>query len=245
MLKIKCYGTGSRGNCYKLEIDGNSYLIDMGCNLEMLRSSQDNNLSKIKGIFITHEHLDHIQCLSSWINKYPKTPIYWTKGTRDAFLKRKDTPKIIPLLLTDIVLEYNKPITIDGIEVSAFRSSHDAYEPCGFWFHTDKWDFLHLTDTGKIPKFNFKIPPNAYMLLEANYDPKLIGGDFKDQRTLSSIGHLSIKQALKFIQENELKWVGLIHGSHTTLIEDSDLLFQEHNLKHVERVTNDWEKYWE
>ena len=72
-LKVCTIVSGSSANCTYVEVDGCGLLIDAGAGIrrtEALLNSVDSSLSKVKGIFITHEHSDHISGLKTITKKY-------------------------------------------------------------------------------------------------------------------------------------------------------------------------------
>jgi phosphoribosyl 1,2-cyclic phosphodiesterase len=87
-MKIAALASGSAGNCFYIEDDKSetAVLIDAGIStkqislrLAMLGLTTD----KIQGIFITHEHADHIKGADVFARKY-QVPIFATKKTIDS-----------------------------------------------------------------------------------------------------------------------------------------------------------------
>src|SRR6187549_3066069 len=75
--------SGSNGNCYYVGNETEAILVDAGLSCKetekrMLRMGL--SLSKVKAIFISHEHTDHIKGLCNLASKY-NLPIYITPGT--------------------------------------------------------------------------------------------------------------------------------------------------------------------
>ena len=84
-MKIAALASGSAGNCFYIEDDQTetAVLIDAGIStrqislrLAMLGLATD----KIKGIFITHEHADHIKGADVFARKF-QVPIFATEKT--------------------------------------------------------------------------------------------------------------------------------------------------------------------
>src|SRR5512141_1394940 len=87
-MKIAALASGSAGNCFYVEDDQTetAVLIDAGistrqicCRMAMLGLTT----AKIKGIFITHEHADHIKGADVFARKF-QVPIFATKKTIDS-----------------------------------------------------------------------------------------------------------------------------------------------------------------
>ena len=58
--------SGSSGNCYYIETENKKFLIDAGISFKRIKDALTNiqvDMSEIDGIFITHEHTDHISGL--------------------------------------------------------------------------------------------------------------------------------------------------------------------------------------
>src|SRR5688572_3916314 len=82
-LCIAALNSGSNGNCYYVGNEKEAILIDAGI------SSKEASLrmrrlglapEKLKAVFITHEHGDHIKGLRSIIKKF-KVPVFITTRT--------------------------------------------------------------------------------------------------------------------------------------------------------------------
>lgn len=57
-MKIKCLGTGSKGNCYALVSEsGDILLLDCGISIKEIKIGIDFQVSKIVGCVVTHAHL--------------------------------------------------------------------------------------------------------------------------------------------------------------------------------------------
>ena len=82
----------------------------------------------ISGIFLTHEHSDHIAGLEVFVRKN-EIPVYASSGTL-RYLSNKDKYSKI----TDYfhIIESSKHIRLGDLEVLAFDIDHDANEPFGY-----------------------------------------------------------------------------------------------------------------
>lgn len=79
-MKISILGSGSGGNATYIESEKGKILIDAGFSCKKIEerlSSIQRDISDIDGIFITHEHIDHIQGAGIISRKY-NIPIYIT-----------------------------------------------------------------------------------------------------------------------------------------------------------------------
>ena len=77
-MRFVSFSSGSSGNCTLLDSDTTHLLVDVGISRKKTIESlakMDLGLSDINGIFITHEHTDHISGLRLIAQK-TKMPIY-------------------------------------------------------------------------------------------------------------------------------------------------------------------------
>ena len=64
MLKYCSIGSGSSGNCHYIGYKDTNILVDAGLSGKRITTGLDDinvDMENIKGIFITHEHSDHIK----------------------------------------------------------------------------------------------------------------------------------------------------------------------------------------
>ncbi|WP_316794536.1 MBL fold metallo-hydrolase [Pedobacter frigoris] len=195
-LYIASLNSGSNGNCYYVGNDDEAILIDAGISCRetekrMLRLGL--SLTKVKAIFISHEHTDHIKGLCTLSAKY-NLPVYITPGTLAGcrFLLRKD------LIRT---LYSNVPVTVGDLAIIGFPKLHDAAEPHSFMISCKGTNVGVFTDIGAACEqliHHFKQCHAAF--LETNYDDALLAKSaypyFLKRRISGGHGHLSNQQAL-------------------------------------------------
>ena len=73
--------SGSSGNCYYLGTDTYGILIDAGIGIRTIKKIlKEYNLSldSILGVFVTHDHADHIKAVGTLGEKYG-IPVYTTQ----------------------------------------------------------------------------------------------------------------------------------------------------------------------
>lgn len=84
-MKVHILASGSAGNATCIEMGDSRFLLDAGISARRLKQglSEVGILPEsIDGIFITHEHIDHIKGLATFTKKY-RTPVF---ARRDTFL---------------------------------------------------------------------------------------------------------------------------------------------------------------
>jgi len=216
MLEICAIASGSNGNCYYVGNNKEAVLIDAGisCKQILLRMKERNlSPSKIKALFVTHEHSDHMRGVRG-INKKLQIPIYLTAITYYGSYRnlRPDDPKLF--VPGDV-------ITVGDFSIHSFLKNHDASEPCSFRVQYKEKNIGIFTDIGEpCDNVTHHLQMCDGLFLESNYDEKMLWEGsypyFLKQRVASNVGHLSNKQAFellhKYASEN-LKCVFLSHLS--------------------------------
>lgn len=218
-LRYSSLSSSSSGNAfYVSNSDKNaSILIDCGISckkiLEKLSFLKENP-HKLKGIFITHEHSDHIKGVDVLARKL-QIPIFATKGTiNNSFLcKNKNLINLI---------KNNETINLGGMEIQTFSKFHDALEPVSFKIQNSK-KLSIVTDIGLSCKNVLdSISDCNSVILEANHDLQMLKQGpypfFLKKRILSDKGHLSNLHAGISVLEharNKLKNISLAHLSET------------------------------
>lgn len=195
-IYISSLNSGSNGNCYYLANEEDAILVDVGLNCretEKRMARLGLSMNKVRAIFISHEHSDHISGLPVIAKKY-QLPVYITPGTRmGGRLSLQD----------ELVKSFNahESINIGTLSVTAFPKLHDASEPHSFIVRCRDVTVGVFTDIG-FPCENVKRyfgECNA-VFLEANYDDEMLDRGrypyFLKNRIRGGKGHLSNRQAL-------------------------------------------------
>jgi phosphoribosyl 1,2-cyclic phosphodiesterase len=97
-MRFESIASGSSGNCIYVGSDTAHLLMDVGISRKRTVDALhdlDLDLRDIDGIFITHEHSDHISGLPM-IAKKSQMPIYATRGTIEAILRSDKCKEIDP-----------------------------------------------------------------------------------------------------------------------------------------------------
>ena len=220
MPRFASIASGSSGNSIYFGSDNTHILIDAGISNKRIEEGLKNlglKVSDLSGILITHEHSDHIQGLKTLIKKY-HIPIYATKGTLD-YIKAKKIIEGNEDLFN--VISADTKITIDDIDASVFKISHDASEPVGFRLSTAGKSVAVATDMGVYDEYIVdKLQDLDAILLEANHDIRMLeAGPYPyhlKRRILGSKGHLCNEIAGKLlarILNDNIKHVLLGHLS--------------------------------
>ena len=201
MLKYCSIGSGSSGNCHFVNYKDTSILIDAGLSGKRILSGLDDideKAENIKGIFITHEHSDHIKG-AGIISRKLDIPIYANVKTWCAMKDKLGKIKEEHMKVFDNDKTYN----IGDMGIRPFSIPHDSADAVGYSLFSDKDKMSIATDIGCITD---NIRENLYdsklVVLESNYDPNmLMMGSYTyalKRRVMSDCGHLSNEDAAKF-----------------------------------------------
>ena len=82
-LFITSLNSGSNGNCYYVGNETEAVLVDAGISCREIEKRMKRLgllMQKIKAVFISHEHSDHIYGLCGLVKKY-RLPVYITETT--------------------------------------------------------------------------------------------------------------------------------------------------------------------
>ena len=85
-MRLCSIASGSSGNCVYVGTDATHLLVDVGISGKRTEAGLNElgiRLQDIDGVFLTHEHADHISGLGVLARKYG-VPIYGTRGTISA-----------------------------------------------------------------------------------------------------------------------------------------------------------------
>ncbi len=244
-LEICAIASGSNGNCYYVGNHNEAVLVDAGISLKqiLLRMKERNlNPAKIKALFISHEHSDHISG-ARVLGKRLRVPVYLTARTWYGAYKsqRPDIPSFF---------EPGDLLNVGGFVVHTFLKNHDAAEPCSFRIQYGSKNVGVFTDIGE-PCDNVKQHLNQCdaLFLESNYDEKMLWEGsypwFLKKRVASEVGHLSNLQTLQLLQNHSgdnLKCVFLSHLSKENNTPDTALqAMSELRSKYDFRLTSRYE----
>lgn len=201
-LYIASINSGSNGNCYYVGNDRDAVLIDAGISCREIEKRMRKiglSMAKVRAVFISHEHGDHIKGLESICTKY-SLPVYITSQTL------KHSRLLLPKDLLQ-VFETNVPVSINDLNITAFSKQHDAAEPHSFIVQGNEVTIGVFTDLGRVCEnliYHFKLCHAAF--LEANYDTAMLErGRYPihlKNRIRGGYGHLSNLQALELFAKH-------------------------------------------
>jgi len=230
-MHISVLASGSSGNSTYIESKKTKILIDAGISKKKISKELDSlgtELKEINGIFITHEHVDHIKGLEK-INK-ENVPIFMTIPT---YLATK-------LTLKNVNFIKKEPFNFNGLYITPTKTSHDAADPVGYVVNEGHKTLSYFTDLGVYDKSIIDATSKSdAMVLESNHDIDMVlSGNYPyylKQRILGETGHLSNIDASLLLAKHAKKNLKTVFLAHLSKNNNTENLAK----KTFSQITND------
>ncbi|MBQ2723710.1 MAG: MBL fold metallo-hydrolase [Clostridia bacterium] len=198
-MKFTSLYSGSKGNCYLIQSQESNVLVDCGLSLAMIKdrlAQMHLSFKCISAVFVTHEHTDHVSALPQ-LELFEKVPV---------FVHEKGARAVQEKTLCKNISTFDKTFQFRDLTVDTICCSHDAAYCCGYRFSDGTSAVGIVADTGCAPQEIVEfLAPCTTILLESNHDvDMLMGGPYPyklKKRILSTLGHLSNKQAGEIVQQ--------------------------------------------
>lgn len=220
-MKLKVISSGSIGNCYILENETETLLIECGVSIKEIKEALNFNYQKVVACLVTHVHQDH----SKSINEVMKLGIE-TYALSDVF--RKTGTSIKSPFQNDI--SHGEVLKVGNFKVMPFDVRHDV--PCvGFLIdHPETGRFIFLTDTNFC---DYTFPNLNNIIIEANFCHDIIkqkynhdnGKEFLKNRIFKS--HFSLRDCKNMLLSNDLRKVQNIVLIHLSDSNSDEKRFQK------------------
>jgi len=230
-LRFSLLSSGSTGNATVIQTKDTTLLIDVGLSCKRtdeLLQQQGVTSKQVEGIFVTHEHADHIKGLGAFSRKY-NVPIYANENTW------KELEKHVGEIAAEnrIVMQTGEACDFGTLRIESYGISHDAAEPVGYKCYEGEAKVSIVTDLGYMShKVRDEVMDSDVLVLESNHDTEmLLAGRYPwnvKRRVLGDKGHLSndaAGEALCEIVTGNTQRVYLAH------------LSREHNTQDLARIT--------
>lgn len=198
-MTLTCIASGSTGNCYLLDHDGEILILDIGVKWKKIQEALNYNISHVAGAVISHDHADHNRAIKD--------------------LSVTGLPFFTPFFHTDI-----QRMKYGGFAITAVPlKSKD-----GKWLHTNGdgseckiYGFLiavgnrrigYFTDFEYLP-YTFQKTPITDFLIACNHEDDM---EYEDsaKEYHSILGHSALSTVKEIIRVNrtpDLKNVILCH----------------------------------
>jgi phosphoribosyl 1,2-cyclic phosphodiesterase len=213
-VEVCSIASGSNGNCYYVGNENEAVLVDAGISckeIEMRMRRAGLSLQKVKAVFVSHEHTDHISGLPVLAKKY-NLPVFISqatlKGSRLWFDKT---------LLHHFTA--NEDVVIGELVVHPFSKLHDAADPYSFTVSCNSTVVGVITDIGKACNNVVEHFSQCHaVFLESNYDEHMLDKGrypfYLKNRIRNGYGHLSNRQALDLFLQHRSSSLSHLFLSH-------------------------------
>ena len=204
MIRFCSVGSGSTGNATLIEATAGSritrVLVDCGFSLREL----DTRLARagvpaaaLAGVFVTHEHGDHVGCAVS-LSRRHGIPLYMSRGTWRA-IGEPDAADVSVHFVRDMT-----PVTVGELELTPYTVPHDAREPLQLTCTDGDSKLGILTDAGcTTAHLVEQLQACSALLLECNHDEQMLQASryppSLKARIAGRLGHLSNSTAAEIL----------------------------------------------
>lgn len=193
MARIYPLFSSSKGNASFVGSPRGGVLIDAGVSCKRLMQALGQcgiPEGAIRGIFITHDHSDHVKGLRM-VTKRLRVPVYAQEQTLERLIAGDQLAPGCPAQVME------GRVTAGDAEITAFDTPHDTVQSCGYRITgADGRTCGVCTDLGHVTReVHQALLGCDLVLLEANYDPRMLAEGpypgYLKQRIASERGHLS------------------------------------------------------
>lgn len=205
MARVYPLFSSSKGNATYIGNEKGGILIDSGVSCKMLTQAlHDNGLSPkaVQGIFITHEHSDHIKGLKVFTKNF-HTPVYAGDKNLDYLLS---ADHISPNSKAEAITVDGESVECGAYKIHAFSTPHDTRQSNGYRIVTPDLKTITIcTDLGNVTEnVHQNLCGSDLVLFESNYDELMLqNGKYPymlKKRIASNRGHLSNKDSAAEIE---------------------------------------------
>ncbi len=200
MLRLRNLGSGSSGNATLIEGSCGAattrVLVDCGLGLRQLEQRLalcERHFSQLDGVFVTHEHGDHVGCLLKLMQRHP-VHVWMSHGTHVG-IGEPDLGDRLHLACD------SESFAIGALELRPFTVPHDAREPLQLTLSDGVSRLGIATDLGHVTAHvEQHLSDCQALLLEFNHDPEMLAASnyppFLKRRVAGRWGHLANADAL-------------------------------------------------
>lgn len=243
-LRFRAFASGSSGNCYFVGNASMGILIDAGIGVRTIRKHLKDmgmDFPHIWGVFVTHDHADHIRAVGN-IGEKHNVPIYSTPKIHEGIDRNYGVTQKLSQASRRF-FDVGEQIAIGDFTITSFPVSHDATESLGYSVLYQGKKITFATDLGYIDEQTSRyLIDSDYLILEANYDEQMLqNGRYPahlKKRIIAPTGHLGNRQTADFVAKNYTeKWkkIFLCHLSkdNNTPQKASQVIYDQLHSHHV------------
>jgi phosphoribosyl 1,2-cyclic phosphodiesterase len=226
-MRFSVLASGSGGNACYVETNQTKLLIDAGLSCsECLKRLRGVGVTpeRLDGIFITHEHGDHIRGTGALARRL-RVPVYINNGTLRRGLRSLGN------IAQPVIIRTGQPMTVKDLLVETFTKCHDAADPMGIVITSRGIRMGIITDLGRSTAVvEDRLKGCRALVMEFNHDERMLEeGPYPlhlKRRIRGPDGHLSNDQAkelLMTVSHEDLSVVVLAHLSETNNLPEKAL----------------------
>lgn len=225
-LKLHVIASGSKGNASIVEdgATGRCVLVDCGVTKRALLAGCEASAidpARIEAVLVTHDHSDHVKGLPVAYRGLAKLGCHPDLFVNDAVFAAVPKMTEAAELCCRHGMEHGDALSVAGMDVQVFPTSHDAVWSCGFRFECEGDALGFMTDSGVVtPEAHEALSGVRILALESNHDLDMLkNGPYPYQlkaRVRGDRGHLSNVQAaceLSELVSDRLEQVVSMHVS--------------------------------
>lgn len=216
-MRVCIFASGSGGNCLLVSDGNTNILIDAGISARRVENAlamAGLAADDIGGVFVSHEHSDHVKGLPQLVKKHG-VPIFAPRTVAARMLGA------MPALEQSVsIIPVGESFPFGNIVISAFHTMHDTDESVGYVIEGGG-SFGIATDTGCInEEITSALAGVGTVVIESNHDVQMLRDGpypvYLKKRILSDNGHLSNDDCARFarrLAENGTRQIILGHLS--------------------------------
>lgn len=224
-MKFWSLYSGSSGNSLFVSSKNTNILIDAGLTGKSIISAMESvgeNMGEIDGIFVTHEHIDHVKGVGILSRKFD-IPIFANEKTWIAM------EKCVGKIKEENIKIIDGEVTLKDLNIKGFNVPHDSAKCYGYTVEDSLGKKLStVTDMGVFTReIKENISDSEVILIESNHDVEMLKfGPYPyelKRRVFSELGHLSnadCARAIIDIMDNRQRKIILGHLSGTNNVPE-------------------------
>jgi phosphoribosyl 1,2-cyclic phosphodiesterase len=197
---LKVLGSSSRGNCYLLQGEKETLILECGISFKQIKEALNYDLSQVVGTLVTHEHGDHSKSIKDVIAA--GIDVYLSQGTAEALEVNSHRSHII---------KSETVFNVGGYMILPFDVKHDCNEPLGFLIrHKEAGNILFATDTYYI---EYTFDNLNHILIECNYSLDILNQNVDSGKVHPAMkkrvmrSHFELENVKEFLRANDLREV--------------------------------------
>ncbi len=192
-MRVCSLGSGSKGNCIYINVEGHGIIIDNGLSCRELNNRMKSiglDIMDINHILITHDHSDHIKGIG-----------ILARNTNAVVYAHPQCYKAIADRVGDVNYcgdneNFENGFKIGDVFIKPFRTPHDAAYSVGYRIEGEGKTFALATDLGVVTDSILKhLKGTDITIIESNHDINMLKkGSYPEQlkrRIMSNRGHLA------------------------------------------------------